>query len=68
MTIVEKDGKLFKETELSIEEIESLITEEEESIKETLDKIEKYRTFLPAEELDEEDVEGIIEENSNHPY
>jgi hypothetical protein len=57
MTISEEEGKLIRKVELTEEEIRAEIESEEESIKETLDKIDMYKTYLPVEKMTEEESE-----------
>ena len=62
--IVEIEGKLYKQILLEESDIKELIVEKEEAIKEELEEIENYKSYLPEEELEEE-VEELVEDTSD---
>tara|TARA_R110000782_G_scaffold147707_1_gene240467 strand:+ start:214 stop:429 length:216 start_codon:yes stop_codon:yes gene_type:complete len=70
--ITEEEGKLIRKVELTEEEIRAEIASEEESIKETLDRIDMYKTYLPVEEVSEDeaksdsDIEEPTEDTPNY--
>ena len=53
MEIIEENGKLIRKVELEEADVVSEIETLEESIKETTDRIEWLKTFLPVEEVEE---------------
>ena len=70
--ITEEEGKLIRKVELTEEEIRAEIKSEEDSIKETLDRIDMYKTYLPVEEVSEDeaksdsDIEEPTEDTPNY--
>ena len=58
--ITEEEGKLIRKVELTEEEIRAEIASEEDSIKETLDRIDMYKTYLPVEEVSEDEANDMI--------
>lgn len=60
VNIIEEEGKLFLKQELSIEQIEDLIKEEESLIADSHGRIEHYKQFLPVEK-GETELEEVTE-------
>ena len=66
MEIIEIDNKLYRQEEMTVEDIEREILVEEGKIEESQATIEKYRQFLPKE--DEENTEENLDTNENPTY